>query len=60
MFSIMPSIGTWSLPNIDTALTQSSIATVDGVVTTTAPATNVCWMSESWTSPVPGGRSTSR
>ena len=60
MFSITPRTGTESLPNIATALTASSIETVDGVVTITAPATNVCWMSESWTSPVPGGRSTSR
>jgi hypothetical protein len=60
MFSIKPSTGTESLSNMRMALTESSIATVLGVVTITAPVTTVCWMSESWTSPVPGGRSTTR
>ena len=60
MFSITPRTGTSSFLNMAMAFTASSIATVEGVVTTTAPVTTVCWISESWTSPVPGGRSTIR
>ena len=43
-----------------TALRASSSETSEGVVTTIAPVMGAVWMSESCTSPVPGGRSMTR
>jgi len=48
------------LRNISMALRTSANATVDGVVTTTAPVTATVWISVNCTSPVPGGRSIRR
>ena len=60
MFSITPSTGMLSWRNIATALRTSDTDTPCGVVTTTAPATGTLWAMLSETSPVPGGRSTTR
>ena len=46
--------------NMPTALRTSDTDTPWGVVTTTAPATGTLWAMLSETSPVPGGRSTTR
>ena len=60
MFSIIPSIGTFSWRNIVMARVASSSATSCGVQTTTAPVSGRLWASVSGTSPVPGGRSITR
>ena len=60
MFSITPSTGMFSCRNIPTALRTSETATPWGVVTTTAPAIGTLWAMLRATSPVPGGRSTTR
>ena len=57
MFSTMPRIGTFTWWNMCTALRASSSETSEGVVTTTAPVIGAVWISDSCTSPVPGGRS---
>src|SRR6266446_1572499 len=60
MFSTTPRTSTLTWRNISMALRTSARATVEGVVTTTAPVTATVWMSVSCTSPVPGGRSMTR
>ncbi len=60
MFSTMPRIGTFTWWNMCTALRASSSETSEGVVTTIAPVMGAVWISESCTSPVPGGRSMTR
>jgi hypothetical protein len=60
MFSTIPSTGTLTCRNMVTALRASSSETSDGVVTTIAPVIGAVWISESCTSPVPGGRSMMR
>ena len=57
MFSTMPSTGTSTFSNILSALRASSSAMSCGVVTISAPETGTRWLSVSWMSPVPGGRS---
>ena len=49
-----------SFSYIFTARLVSASETTCGVVTTTAPATFTVWLSESATSPVPGGMSMMR
>ena len=60
MFSTIPRTGTFTWWNIMIALRASSSETSEGVVTTIAPDTGALWISESCTSPVPGGRSITR
>ena len=60
MFSTMPRTGTSTFSNILRPLRASSSAMSCGVVTITAPASGTCCASVSWTSPVPGGMSTTR
>ena len=60
MFSTMPKISTLTFSNIATLRLASFSATACGVVTTTAPAIGTVWARVNCTSPVPGGRSTSR
>ena len=60
MFSMMPSVGMFSFLYIATARRLSASDTCCGVVTTIAPATGTVWLRLSATSPVPGGRSTTR
>src|SRR5271157_878981 len=60
MFSTTPSTSTFTCRNISIALRTSASATVDGVVTTTAPVTATVWISVNCTSPVPGGKSITR
>ena len=57
MFSTIPRIGISTFSNIAMPLTTSTIETSCGVVTITEPAIGISCESESWTSPVPGGRS---
>ena len=57
MFSTMPSTGTLTLRNICRPLRASISATSCGVVTITAPASGIFWVTVSCASPVPGGRS---
>ena len=58
MFSTMPSTGTPTRSNILAPRSASPTAISCGVVTISAPDTWVACTSESWASPVPGGRST--
>ena len=58
IFSMMPSTGTLVLPNRSIARVASISDRSCGVETITAPAGRDFWTSDSWTSPVPGGRST--
>ena len=58
MFSMMPSTGTLVLLNRSTARRASISDRSCGVDTITAPAGRERWISDSCTSPVPGGRST--
>src|SRR6266849_3448949 len=60
IFSTTPSTSTFTWRNISIALRTSASATVDGVVTTTAPVTATVWIRVNCTSPVPGGRSITR
>ncbi len=60
MFSTIPRIGTFTWWNMWMALRASSSETSEGVVTTIAPVMGAVWISESCTSPVPGGRSITR
>jgi hypothetical protein len=60
IFSTIPRIGTFTWWNMWMALRASSSETSEGVVTTIAPVMGAVWMSESCTSPVPGGRSITR
>ena len=57
MFSTMPMTGTFTLRNMASPLRASISATFCGVVTITAPASAMRWVTVSWASPVPGGRS---
>ena len=59
MFSMIPSTGTLVLLNRSTARRASISDRSCGVETITAPAGRERWISDSCTSPVPGGRSTS-
>ena len=60
MFSIRPSVGTLTFSNSRWARRASARATSCGVETMTAPSSGVFCTSVSCTSPVPGGRSTTR
>ena len=60
MFSINPSTAILVCLNIVRARTTSASATRCGVLTSTAPVTVQLRASDSATSPVPGGRSTTR
>ena len=60
MFSTTPSTGTSTRFHIAIAFSTSMIETSCGVVTITAPVIGISCDSDSWASPVPGGRSTSR
>ena len=60
MFSTTPIGSTWSFWYIRSARRLSASDTCCGVVTTIAPTTGTFWLSESGTSPVPGGMSTMR
>ena len=60
MFSTMPMTGTLTLRNMASPLRASISATSCGVVTITAPASGMLWVTVSCASPVPGGRSRTR
>ncbi|OPX81978.1 MAG: hypothetical protein A4E43_00560 [Methanosaeta sp. PtaB.Bin005] len=61
MFSTMPSMGTFIIRNMLTALRESRSATSCGVVTTIAPSRpGMSWAMLMGSSLVPGGRSTKR
>src|SRR5213080_2472581 len=60
MFSIRPSTGAFICWNIAMPRRTSASATSWGVVTMTPPVIFTCWVRVSCTSPVPGGRSSTR
>jgi len=60
MFSTSAMVGTFSLSNIWMPLTTSTKLNCCGVVTITAAVMGINWVKVNCTSPVPGGRSSTR
>ena len=60
MFSTIPSTGMETLSNMSFARITSESAMSCGVETSTTPAARTFWARVSGTSPVPGGRSSTR